>query len=490
MTQPLLTPAARRHIARLLAAIAPGAGRLERRFARILRETCAGVRPAAHASARVRALQAITPAAASRARSIRLFLEQVEHSGRRLAKLNVPQREADEALAAFDVLLSESNGSSFAPAREQLRLATAMALNAAYYRVGEEESQAFFGLYAAEVESGGLEDMLQRFARVLAKAFCARVARVAPVNGPEAPALARPLYFERGHPSERLLAPPMRGRYASYWVYPVNSSAAFQFGFAASCPWLPREAALLEAAAERCRKAIERARLEGEVRRLHAETRRAEEEERRRIGRELHDEAGQSLLFLRLQLEMMEREAAGPLVPRLRDARQIAERVVSELRRIVSALSPAVVDRLGLCPALRQMAARFEKLHPAAVRLRIPALAERLPRQSEEVIYRVAQECLNNVARHSGATRVNLSLQAADRTVRLRVTDNGAGFCAETANNKPMSFGLAGMRERAELVGGTLAVRSAPERGVTVVLELPIPSALVAGNVKNSSTSD
>ena len=101
----------------------------------------------------------------------------------------------------------------------------------------------------------------------------------------------------------------MRGRHASYWSYPVQPAAVLQLGFDMAYPWLPRELVLLETMAGRCREAIERVRLAQELRRLEAEARQAEQDERRRIGRELHDEAGQSLLFLRLELEMLEREA-------------------------------------------------------------------------------------------------------------------------------------------------------------------------------------
>jgi signal transduction histidine kinase len=96
-----------------------------------------------------------------------------------------------------------------------------------------------------------------------------------------------------------------------------------------------------------------------------------------------------------------------------------------------------------------------------------------LPKQTEEVIYRVAQEALQNVAKHSRATRVNLFLRRTDRKIRLSVTDNGNGFDAATAAAKPGSFGLAGMQERARLLGGKLRVLSAPGRGVAVRLELP-----------------
>jgi signal transduction histidine kinase len=227
---------------------------------------------------------------------------------------------------------------------------------------------------------------------------------------------------------------------------------------------------------------------QAEVRRLESEARHTEEQERRRIGRELHDEAGQSLLLLRLQLEMLERDAPEPARAGLRDARETVERIVTELRRIVADLSPAVLERLGLGPAVRQLATRFGTICNAAVRLRI-RLAAGLPIDAQEVIYRVAQEALQNVAKHARATQVNVSLEVTDKSIRLRVVDNGAGFAVKAASGQPMSFGLAGMRERAELLGGTLVVRSAPGKGAAVTLRLPV-SATVASNAQNSCPSN
>jgi signal transduction histidine kinase len=230
---------------------------------------------------------------------------------------------------------------------------------------------------------------------------------------------------------------------------------------------------ILQAVAERCQEAIQKARMEEAIRRLEAEDRRAEEEERRRIGRELHDEAGQSLLALRLQLEMMERDAGPLLQPRLAEARGLAEYTVEELRRIVAKLSPAVLERLGLEAAIRQLAARFRKMHTAAIRVRISGDWEAVPRQSQEAIYRVTQESLQNSVKHSQATRVNILLQFTDKNISLRVSDNGVGFAQQTALSKPMSFGLAGMRERVALLEGNLEIRSKPGAGVTVILTLP-----------------
>ena len=441
--------------------------------------------------ARVAALLAITPAAASRLPSLAGFSEQVAYNGRRLAKLNAPPEGVYAALEDFGAFLGAALEDEFEPAREQLHLATVLALTQAFYEVREAETQTFFGLSQAAIAAPAPENMVRQFVRVLTRAVHARAGRFLPAEGAGAKNLARPLYIESGGPHERLVALDLsRRRHACYWSYPVGGSGVFQFAFAKPHRWLPRELTLLGAAAKGCGEAMERGRLEGEVRRLHVEALRAEQDERRRIGRELHDEAGQSLLFLRLELEMLERQAPDALAARLRGARQVAERTIVELRRLVAALSPDALERLGLRVALRHLAQRFHQAHPCELRVRISGACERLSRQQEEVVYRVAQESLQNCAKHSQASRVILSLLPADKVIRLRVADNGAGFRADTAKRKPMAFGLAGMRERATLVGGALAIRSAPGKGVAIVLDLPQVSAPVKNHVENSRSSD
>jgi len=474
---------------RMLREIAPHALRLDADFAALVRNAepvSGGALAEDREDARVLALVAITPAAASRFRSLPRFLERVERHGRRLAKLNAGPEEVDRALADFGALLDPLLEGRFAPAREQLRLATSLALNNAFYQVRESEAQALFGFHRVRVEADGLDATLQAIVQALAKAVRARAGRLVRQLAPASGRLAIPLYIKRGGPDEWLIDGAAIGRrYASYWSHPAGA-AVLQLGFAKPRPWLPREMTLLAAAAECCREAMERARLEEDVRRLEAEWRRAEEEERRRIGRELHDEAGQSLLFVRLQLEMLERQAPQALAPALREARQVTERTIVELRRIVAALSPSVLERLGLVAALRQLAARFRKMHPGQLRLRLAGLPVRLPGRVEEIVYRVAQESLQNVAKHSGAGRVMLSLRTSDRNIRLSVADDGAGFGTGAAQSNPASFGLSGMRERAALIGGTLDVRSAPGKGVTVLLELPRASAGMENHVEDS----
>ncbi|HTS64679.1 MAG TPA: sensor histidine kinase [Candidatus Acidoferrales bacterium] len=463
----LVTAPARRHLRLLARALVPISNRLEERFrAQLMEHAFDGVQS--------RALLAITPVAAARLRTLDDFFEQVQYNGRRLAKLNLPPSEVIQTLAEFATEVESALDGSHAPAREQLHLLTTLVLNQAYFEVRESEAQAFFGLYHAEAEAADLDDLLLRLVRILSWTFHARGGRIFLVDRPPTGKLAGPLYARPGRRAEALIAcPELRGSCQSFWSFPVRDVALIQLGFATEYPWLPRELALLQAVAERCYEAIHRSRVDREFRRLEAAARHAEEEERRRIGRELHDEAAQSLLLLRLQLEMMQRDAPPELHPRLAQTRTIAERTIEELRRTISALSPAQLERLGLERALRQLASRLRKVHPADVRIRIPERCGELARPAQEVIYRVAQESLNNILKHSQATRVNLLLDSTDKSIRLSVRDNGMGFRPESALAKPMSFGLAGMRERAVLLGGKLDVRSAPGRGATVTLELP-----------------
>ncbi len=469
--EPELSVAARRHIRALLRALAPAAERLESRFYRRLRkrkwlETDAN------------ALLGILPSAAAKHRTLAGFFRQVERQGRELARLNVPPPVVTSALATFQPLLETAMAGRFAPAREQLQLATVLVLNRAFYDVREAEARCFFGLYRAETEAAGLDELLRRFVRLLAHSLRAQTARLLLAGEGFAVPPGGLAYGEGDAAGQGC---------ACVWSYPIRQFAELQLGFAAPRRWLPREETLLRAAADRFAEAFERVRVQAELRRLHAETLRAEEEERRRIARELHDEAGQSLLLLRLELELMERELPAEMRVRLTAARAVAERTIDELRRIVAALSPAVLERLGLEAALRHLSGRFAKMHPATLRMRIRLPQSPFLPEQQRVVYRVAQEALQNISKHSQATRVNFSVTFTDRVIRLRVTDNGAGFCAEQADSKPMAFGLGGMRERAALLGGTLNIRSAQGAGTAVSLVIPY-SATVATHGEDSNT--
>jgi signal transduction histidine kinase len=260
-----------------------------------------------------------------------------------------------------------------------------------------------------------------------------------------------------------------------------------QFGFAKPYEWLPREQDLLAAAAERCLMAAEKARLvedlahrEEQVRRLAEHMLHVEEIERRRISRELHDEAGQSLLCIRLQIELIEQsmpETEGDTRAKLREARDLTERTILEMRRLIADLSPAVLEQLGLGAALRQLVNRFQRLHPCRVKLQLSKMGA-LPQQIEIIAYRLVQECFNNIGKHSQANNVNISLASADGMLKLVVEDNGVGFNVQEALAKRESFGLSGMRERVALLGGKFHVESHTEstkkKGTKISIELPI----------------
>jgi signal transduction histidine kinase len=296
-----------------------------------------------------------------------------------------------------------------------------------------------------------------------------------------------------------LLEPGWKEKFDVCWSIPLaargRTAGVMQFGFSKPYEWLPREQELLAAAAERCLMAAEKARLmenlaasEDQIRQLAEHMLHVEEMERRRISRELHDEAGQSLLCIRLQMELLEQ--ALPVeheewISKLREARDLTERTILEMRRLIAALSPAVLEQLGLGAALRQLVNRFRRLHPIRVRLLLSRL-RRLPQHTEIMVYRLVQECFNNIAKHAGATNVNISVSSADGWVRLAVEDNGVGFKVEEALARKDSFGLSGMRERVALLGGRFDIRSHPSdgngslerknkgRGTKILIGLPV----------------
>ncbi|HYK61906.1 MAG TPA: ATP-binding protein [Bryobacteraceae bacterium] len=155
---------------------------------------------------------------------------------------------------------------------------------------------------------------------------------------------------------------------------------------------------------------------------------------------------------------------------KLREARDLTERTILEMRRLIAALSPAVLEQLGLGAALRQLLNRFRRLHPCRMKLQMYKL-EALPQQSQIIVYRLVQECCNNIGKHSGANQVNICVHFADGVLRLYVEDNGAGFNVGEALSRHGSFGLSGMRERVALLRGKFQVESrteGPKRGTKI----------------------
>lgn len=525
------------HLRRLARLLQPHASSLETRFLARLHEL-------GYEKRQRQGLAALTPGAAARivarGRRIPVFLEQVEYNGRRLAKMKLAPSAIVEALAEYDRLLTPllrelfpDEHRNYQWVREQLHFCVILTLNKAYHQVREVEAQAFYELFRAELEARNLDQLLAGSLAVLASFCGAREAHLFLLNDegtawrlrasvglqgkrrkampkalaelPNRTARMRQLREPRsvrlrGRPSLMVLDETWTQRFASAWSVPLDSESGtvgvMQFAFGKVFDWLPRERELLQAAAERCQVAAEKARLvedlaasEEQIRRLAEHMLHIEEIERRRISRELHDEAGQSLLYIRLQLEMIERElpdAAEPWRERLAQVRQVTEHTIVETRRLIAALSPAVLEQLGLAPALRQLVSRFRQYYPCRVKLHLADL-DRLPKRTETIVYRLVQECCNNVTKHSQASNINISLSSADGLLRLSVEDDGIGFEVTDKLARKDSFGLAGMRERVSLLGGKFEITSRAAKvteassgrrlrsGTRIRAEFPIP---------------
>ncbi len=198
----------------------------------------------------------------------------------------------------------------------------------------------------------------------------------------------------------------------------------------------------------------------------------AQEDERRAISRELHDEVGQSLTALAMEAgaaASMPVEAP-ELRQRLQSIQRLAETSVSTVRDLALLLRPSMLDDLGLVPALRWQAREVAKRTGMKVRVMTEGLEDNLPDQHNTCIYRVVQEALNNAVRHAHARSVRVQLSGSDGKVRLAIEDDGQGFDARHARG----LGLAGMAERVRNAGGEFQIESAPGRGTTLSVLLPL----------------
>ncbi|MBI5876087.1 MAG: GAF domain-containing sensor histidine kinase [Chloroflexi bacterium] len=205
----------------------------------------------------------------------------------------------------------------------------------------------------------------------------------------------------------------------------------------------------------------------------------AQEAERKRLARDLHDQTGQTLTALGLGLTSLSNliEVDPPAaLRRLDNLKAMSTSAVTDLRQFIADLRPALLDDLGLAAALREMARQIEVRHGLAVSVQINGARRRLRPEAETVLYRIAQEALNNTVRHAQAAHASLTLDFQTSAVTLTVSDDGVGFAPAalmTATGKRRAWGLLGMQERAQLVNGTLAVQAAPGVGARLTACVP-----------------
>jgi two-component system sensor histidine kinase UhpB len=202
----------------------------------------------------------------------------------------------------------------------------------------------------------------------------------------------------------------------------------------------------------------------------------AQEEERARIARELHDETAQVLTAFTFHLAALKQAlpANTNIQKQYENLQRLSHQMSLGIYRLVRDLRPALLDDLGLPSGLQYLAEEHEKSSGLKVELNIHGEKRRLDKMAETVLYRIAQEALTNVARHAETQQVSIDLEFTEHEVKLGVTDWGIGFDVSTVLSTPDSLGLAGMRERAESIGGQLIIDSAPGRGTRVEARIPI----------------
>jgi signal transduction histidine kinase len=216
---------------------------------------------------------------------------------------------------------------------------------------------------------------------------------------------------------------------------------------------------------------------EHELRDLSLKLVKAQEEERRSISRELHDEVGQMLTGLRMELSDLARFHSAPeaqFEARIKESRILLEQTLQAVRDLAMGLRPSMLDDIGLGAALEWQAREFARRYDIPVNVSLEAPLEKLTDTQKTSIYRVVQEALTNCARHAHARSIGIRLKQAGEALELAVADDGIGMQPEGRGN---GLGLIGIQERIRELGGAFSIFSLPQRGTTLSVTIPIREA-------------
>ena len=201
------------------------------------------------------------------------------------------------------------------------------------------------------------------------------------------------------------------------------------------------------------------------------------EDERARIAREIHDELGQVLTGLKMDVMWLSKQLDNehkPLLARIETMRQLIDSTVQVVRRISTGMRPEILDDMGLVAAIRWQSKEFQKRLGIRCRVELPGDQIHLGSELSTAVFRIFQEMLTNIARHAKAGSVTVKLNISKERLTLKVADDGVGM-GESAPQARASLGLLGMRERAQLFGGEVTFQATPGRGTTVLLSIPLP---------------
>ncbi|HEX7288251.1 MAG TPA: GAF domain-containing sensor histidine kinase [Candidatus Angelobacter sp.] len=458
------------------------------------------------------------------------FQENLTYFGTRCSKLQVDTRAVARSLELYQLSCDKYLSGLFAgreaeakAALEMLSSVSFVIISGAYYDAKTNESNALLSLLDAELAAGDLSVLLKRVLEITIKTFQAsmgavllrepehnqlRVAYSAGLEkevpedfrisvgsgfGGKIAATGEPAMILDTSVEETSLSAVVRAKAKSLWGVPLKAEGetigVLAIGFPKPYEWLPTERELMRAISDRAALAIERARMtdalrerEHRIAELSGHLLSVQEEERKRISRELHDETGQALMVIRLYLGMMESGVTQRNVrAKIRETVDVVDRTIEGIRRIIGKLSPLVLQELGLVAAIRKEAKDLAKATGVKARVLIAEDVGRLAPGTEQAIYRVVQEALHNVNKHSQAKSVTVQVMREDKTVHVTVEDDGIGMQSRGGSRERRSFGLAGIKERVAMLGGTSRVVSSKGKGTRI--EIAVPADGTAVNV-------
>ncbi len=220
----------------------------------------------------------------------------------------------------------------------------------------------------------------------------------------------------------------------------------------------------------------------------------AQENERKRISRELHDEIGQALTAIKFNLDRIDKDLPQTLTAirgRLGEAKSLSNQVLSAMRQLSMDLRPTMLDDLGLIPMLRWYIQNFSNRLSISSSFQAIGFEEKFPPQVETAFYRIIQEALNNIAKHSGASHVEIFLEKRDSIISASIMDDGRGFDLSKVlepESPEKGFGIIGMQERVSLLGGKIHIQSSPGLGTRIFIEAPYPKG--SGENEKDTGSD
>jgi len=236
--------------------------------------------------------------------------------------------------------------------------------------------------------------------------------------------------------------------------------------------------------------------MQDEMRSLSRRLITAQEDERRRISRELHDVIAQTLAGINVRLAVLRSQSVAnneDFHEKIEITERLVEQSVEIVHRFASDLRPVILDDIGLIPALKTCINSFSEVYGIEVKSSVSRSVEELNNSALTTLYRIAQEALANIGRHSEASIVNFELRPNKSSFRMKITDNGQGFASPetTSARQSTRLGILGMRERAEMVGGTFQIESVVGKGTVILVKIPrakIPDELSKPKRKLSKT--